>query len=308
MRRMSATTRREFIEVLMTGAAGLTITYPAFGQGAAPPPITATKLTDRLAVLAGAGGNVGVVIGPDGLLMVDGGLPDRAGDMAKAVAAISPRMVQVLFNTHYHFDHVGSNELLGKNKVRIIAHENVKKRLGERFDNPAFGRVFEALSPAGQPTETFAAGGKLTFGQDAVEYTHSPQSHTDGDAFVFFPGANVLHTGDLLFLGRYPVVDYGARGSLAGMAAALERMDRVGDAQTRVIPGHGPVAGKAEMRAAREMWLTINQRLEQHAKAGRSADEVVKAAPTKEFDARLGVSDPSGFVRQAYGGVLARRS
>jgi hypothetical protein len=92
------------------------------------------------------------------------------------------------------------------------------------------------------------------------------------------------------------------------MAAALERMDRVGDAQTRVIPGHGPVAGKSDMRAVREMWLTIHQRLEQHAKAGRSADEVVTAAPTKEFDAKLGVSDPSGFVRQAYGGVLARRS
>ena len=299
--------RREFLDILLTGAAGLTITCPAFGQGATPAPITAIKLTDRLAVLAGAGGNVGLVIGRDGLLMIDGGLPDRAADMASAVAAISPRMVQVLFNTHYHFDHVGSNELLGKNKVRIIAHENVKKRLGERFDNPAFGRVFEALSPAGQPTETFAADGKLTFGEDAIEYTHIPQSHTDGDAFVFFPGANVLHTGDLLFLGRYPVVDYGARGSLAGMAAALERMDRVGDAQTRVIPGHGPVAGKAEMRAARETWLTINQRLEEHAKAGRSADEVVKAAPTKEFDAKLGVSDPSGFVRQAYGGVVARR-
>jgi glyoxylase-like metal-dependent hydrolase (beta-lactamase superfamily II) len=303
---MLTTSRREFLHTLLTGAAGLTITWPAYGQGAAPP-ITATKLTDRLAVLAGAGGNVGLLIGRDGLLMIDGGLPDRAADMAKAVAAVSPQMVQVLFNTHYHFDHVGSNELLGRNKVRIIAHENVRKRLGERFDNPAFGRVFEALSPAGQPTETFAAGGKLAFGQDAIEYTHVPQSHTDGDGFVFFPAANVLHTGDLLFLGRYPVVDYGARGSLAGMAAALERMDRVGDAQTRVIPGHGPVSGKGEMRAAREMWLTINQRLEEHAKAGRLADEVVKAAPTKEFDAKLGVTDASGFVRQAYGGVLARR-
>jgi glyoxylase-like metal-dependent hydrolase (beta-lactamase superfamily II) len=175
------------------------------------------------------------------------------------------------------------------------------------MDNKAFGTVFEALSLVGHPTETFTATGKLAFGQDPLEYTHIPLAHTDGDAYVFFPGANVLHTGDLLFLGRYPVVDYSAGGSLAAMAGALERMDRVGDARTRIIPGHGPVATKAEMRAAREMWLAINQRLEEHAKAGRSVDEVVKAGPTKDFDAKLGVNDPSGFVRQAYGGVLERR-
>ncbi len=300
--------RREFLQVLLGGAAGVTVTWRVYGQGGGPGSITVTKITDRISALSGAGGNVGLVVGPDGMLMVDGGTANRAPDLAGAIAQISPRMVQVLFNTHYHGDHVGSNEFLGKNKVRIIAHENVRKRLGERFDNAAFGRVFEPLAPIGHPTETFGDGGKLLFGQEALEYTHIPLAHTDGDAYVFFPNANVLHTGDLLFLGRYPVVDFSARGSLAGMAAALERMDRVGDAQTRIIAGHGgPVTTKAEMRVAREMWLSINQRLEEHAKSGQSLDEVVKAAPTRDFDSKLGVSDPSGFVRQAYGGVLAAR-
>jgi glyoxylase-like metal-dependent hydrolase (beta-lactamase superfamily II) len=302
-------TRRAFLEALIAGAAGLTITLPASGQGRGPAPITATKLTDRIAVLLGAGGNVGVLVGNEGIVLIDGGLANRAMDLAVAAAQISPRMVQVLFNTHYHFDHVGSNELLGMRGVRIIGHENVKKRLMTTFENPAMGRRMDALAPAGLPTETFAGAGRLMFGADTLEYTHTPPAHTDGDAFVFLPGANVLHTGDLLWTGRYPVVDYSVGGSLAAMAAALEQMDKVGDANTRIIPGHGmPAATKAEMRQTREAWLAINQRLEEHARQGRSADAVVAAMPTREFDTRLGVANPEAFVRQAYGGVLAART
>jgi glyoxylase-like metal-dependent hydrolase (beta-lactamase superfamily II) len=302
-------TRRAFLEALLTGAAGLTITLPASGQGRGPAPIAATKLTDRIAVLSGAGGNVGVLVGADGLIMIDGGLANRAMDVMAAAVQISPRMVQALFNTHYHFDHVGSNELLGMRGVRIIGHENVKRRLMTTFENPAMGRRMDALAPAGLPTETFARDGRLAFGAETLEYTHTPLAHTDGDAFVFFPAANVLHAGDLFWTGRYPVVDYGVGGSLAAMAAALEQMDRVGDAGTRIIPGHGtPGATKAEMRQIREAWLAINQRLEDHARQGRSADDVVAAMPTREFDARIGVANPEAFVRQAYGGVLVART
>ena len=302
-------TRRAFIETLITGAAGLTITWPVSGQGRGPAPITATKLTDRIAVLSGSGGNVGVFVGDDGLLMIDGGLANRAMDVVAAAAQISPRMVRVLFNTHYHFDHVGSNELLGMRGVRIIAHENVKSRLMTTFENPAMGRRMDALAPAGLPTETFTRNGKLTFGRETLEYTHTPRAHTDGDAFVFFRDANVLQAGDLFWLGRYPVVDYSVGGSLAGMAGTLAQLDKLGDAKTRVIPGHGvPNASKEEMRQTREVWLAINERLEAHAKQGRSADEVVAAKPTQDFDMRMGVANPEAFVRQAYGGVLAART
>jgi glyoxylase-like metal-dependent hydrolase (beta-lactamase superfamily II) len=306
-----ASDRREFLRTLLAGAAGLTLAHPLFaqGQGRGPAPLTITKLTDRLAVVQGAGGNIGLVLGADGVMMIDGGLANRAADIAQTIASVSPRMVQLLFNTHYHFDHVGSNEFLGKNRVRIIAHENVRKRLGMTFENAAFGNTIQALSPVGQPTETFTAGGKLAFGQEAVEYTHTPLSHTDGDAFVFFPSANILHAGDLLFFGRYPVVDFTAGGSLAGMAGALERMEQVGDANTRIIPGHGPATvTKAQMRQTRDAWLTINQRLEQLAQQGRSVEEAIAAVPTKDFDMAFNTADPAGFLRQAYGGVLARRN
>jgi cyclase len=312
----TASDRREFLRTLLTGAAGLTLAHPlssgsAFAQapGRGPAPLTVTKLTDRIAVVGGAGGNIGVVLGPDGAMMIDGGLANRAADIGQTITSLTPRMVQVLFNTHYHGDHVGSNEFLGKNRVRIIAHENVRKRLGMTFENPAFGNTMQALSAVGQPTETFTAGGKLAFGQEAITYTHIPLSHTDGDAFVFFPNANILHTGDLLFVNRYPVVDYTAGGSLAGMAAALDQMDKVGDASTRIIPGHGAAtATKAEMRQAREAWLTINQRLEQLAQQGRTVEEAIAAAPTKDFDMAFNTPNPAGFLRQAYGGVLARRN
>jgi cyclase len=313
--------RREFLVALLSGAAGLTITRPAFGQNAqgqgaaagrggrgGPAPVTATKLADRLVVLGGTGGNVGLVIGPEGLLMIDGGTANRAADLGKAIAEISPRMVQLLFNTHYHFDHVGSNEYLGNKTVRIIAHENVKKRLAMRFENPAMGRTMEPLSDAGQPTETFAAGGKLTFGPETLEYTHTPLAHTDGDAFFILRASNILHTGDLLWTGRYPVVDYTAGGSLKRMAETLEQMDKLIEDSTRIIPGHGPASvTRSDMRQTRDMWLAVNQRLEDHARQGHSVDEVVMAAPTKDFDEKVGVRMPDAFVRQAYGGVLATR-
>ncbi|MBI4265254.1 MAG: MBL fold metallo-hydrolase [Acidobacteria bacterium] len=306
---MIETNRRAFLQALLTGAAGLTLTYRTSGQGRGPAPITATKLTSRVVALSGAGGNVGLVIGPDGLIMIDGGLANRASDLAQAIAEVSPRMVEVLFNTHYHFDHVGSNEYLGKGRVRIIAHENVRRRLGVRFENPAMGRTMEPLQEVGRPTETFRERGTLGFGPETLEYTHTPMAHTDGDAFVFLPQANVVHAGDLFWTGRYPVVDYTVGGSLAAMAATLAQMDGVGDEATRIIPGHGaPGAGKAEMRQVRDIWLAINERLEAHAREGRSADDVVAAAPTRDFDARVGVRDAEGFVRQAYGGVLARRA
>jgi glyoxylase-like metal-dependent hydrolase (beta-lactamase superfamily II) len=306
-------TRRDFLRALLAGAAGLSLTFTsrAFGQGApAPTPVTAKKLTERIFVLSGAGGNIGVVIAPEGVLMIDGGLPNRTGDVAKAVADIVQRPVQILLNTHYHGDHVGSNERLGKNKVRIIAHANVKKRLGERIESQAFGRTIEPLSAVGQPTETFTVAGKLTFGQDALQYTHVPLAHTDGDSWVLFPQANILHTGDLLFIERYPVVDFTVGGSLAGMTSALDRLVRAVDKTTQIIPGHGPVAGIKELIATRQIWAALNQRLETMAKEGRSVDEVVKAAPTKEFDAQVGpqaAQTADGFVRQAYGGILAQQ-
>jgi cyclase len=302
---MFSNTRRDFLQALVGGAAGLTISTRAFGQGA-PAPITATKLTDHLAVLAGDGGNVGVVISGDGLMLIDGGLAERSGDLLKAASQIDSHPIRILFNTHWHADHTGSNEALGKMGVKIVGHENTKKWLSQKVTMEAMNRTFEPLAPVGLPTETFTKGGKMTFGAEKIEYVHVDAAHTDSDAYVFFPGANILHTGDLMFNGLYPVIDYSTGGWVGGMAAACDVLLKVGDAKTRIIPGHGPMATKDDLRAFRNMLASETRRMEEMHKQGKSVDEAVKMAPTKEYDDRFGkgIFMPDAWVRVAYTSVL----
>ncbi len=297
--------RREFMNAMIGGAVGLTICSRAFGQGA-PAAIKATKLSGNLILFEGDGGNVAVVIADDGLMMIDGGLPDRAADLQKAIAETDSHKIRTLFNTHWHFDHTGSNEMLGKAGVKIIAHENTKKWLGQKVTMEAMNRTFDPMKPEGLPAETFSKGGKMTFGKEKLDYTHIAPAHTDSDACVFFPGPNVLHCGDVFFNGFYPVIDYSTNGWVGGMAAGAATLLKVGDAKTRVIPGHGPLASKEDLKATHEMLQTISGRLETMAKEGKSVDEVVAAAPTKDFDAKYGkgMFQPPQWVKIAYTSVL----
>jgi len=293
--------RRDFLRAVIGGAAGMSFAYSAFGQ-AAPPPITATKLSADLALLAGDGGNVAIVIAPDGLMMIDGGLPNRVAELQKAIAELDSHKVQVLFNTHWHFDHTGSNETMGASGVKIIAHENTKKWLSQKVTLEALNRTFEPLKPEGLPAEVFAKGGKMTFGKEKIEYTHVAPAHTDSDTYVFLHGANVLHTGDLMFNGFYPVVDYSTGGWIGGMAAASDALLKVGDSKTKIIPGHGPMATKGDLKATRDMLHTVYERLEAFSKQGKSVDEVLAAQPTKDLDEKWGKGfmTPALFVRVAY--------
>jgi cyclase len=306
----TASNRREFLSALIGGAAGLSITYRAFGQNA-PPPIKATKLSENLVVMMGDGGNVGVVISPEGLMMIDGGLPDRAADLAKAIhEQVDAHKVTTLFDTHWHFDHVGSNELLGRAGAKIIAHENVKKRLTVKITMEVNGRTFDPLKPEGLPAQEFSKGGKMTFGKEKIEYVHIPTAHTDGDTYLFFPGPNVLHTGDMLFNGMYPVIDYSTGGWVGGMAAAAQAMGKVGDAQTRIIPGHGPMGTKDDLKASHEMLATVTQRLEKMIKEGKTVEEAVAAAPTKDFDEKFGrgMYKPDVWTKIAYTSIVRHRA
>jgi cyclase len=225
--------RRDFLRALIGGAAGLSITH------AAPDPIQATKLTDNIVLLAGDGGNVGLALAPDGLLLIDGGYSNRAAELQEAIGGVDSHPVKILFNTHWHGDHVGSNELLGKAGVKIIAHQNAKHWLSQQVRMEIFNTTVEPLKPEGLPSQTFTEGGKLTFGEEKIEYKWMPNSHTDNDAYLFFPSANVLQTGDLFFNGMYPVVDYSTGGWIGGMAAALDKLVKAGDAKTQIIPAMG---------------------------------------------------------------------
>ena len=273
----------------------------SFGQ-APPDPIKATKLTDRIALLAGDGGNVGLVIADDGLMMIDGGYANRALELQKAVADTNSHPIKMLFNTHWHGDHVGSNEMLGKAGVKIMAHQNAKYWLGQKVKMEIFNTVVDPLKPEGIPSKTFTDGGKMTFGKEKIEYKWLPDSHTDNDVYLFFSTSNVLHTGDLFFSGMYPVIDYTTGGWIGGMATALDKLLKLGDAQTRIIPGHGPLSSKADMQAARDMLHTVNDRLTALSKKSASLDDVLKANPVSDLDPRWGQGFLNGetFLRMAY--------
>jgi len=294
--------RRDFFRALIAAPAGATL---SFAQ--TTPPIRATKLSPSLAMVSGDGGNVAIVIAPDSLFMVDGGFADRSAELLKAVAEqVDTHPVRTVFNTHWHLDHVGCNEALGKAGARIIAHDNVKKRLSTRIVMEAINRTVEPLKPEGLPTETFTQGGRLTFGKEEIRYQSVPPAHTDGDSYLFFPGPNVLHTGDLLFNGFYPLIDYSTGGWIGGMASACDALLKVIDDQTRVIPGHGPMAGKADLKVFRDMLATVHERLAPMARQGKTADEVVASAPARDLDEKWakGSMKPDQFTRMAYTSLL----
>ena len=300
--------RREFVRAIVGSAAGLSFTAVVGGTpvaGRTPPAITVTRLTDRISMLSGGGGNVGVVVAPKGLCLVDGGLTASSAGLLDAAASVSGGAVRVLFNTHWHFDHVGSNELLGRGGTRIVAHENVRARLSVRFVSDAFERTFEPLVAGGLPGQTFTDGGIMAFGAERVEYRHIPEAHTDGDAYAFFPNANVLHTGDLGWNGLYPVIDYSVGGWIGGMVTALDELLNVGDAETRIIPGHGPLARKDNLRASRDMLARVHERLVPLVARRMTLEEVRAAAPTADLDTLWGDSSVR-FLRQAYNSLLAR--
>lgn len=293
--------RRSFLRALIVGGPGLTIAWRAAGQDA-PGAIRVTKITDRIVLLAGDGGNVGLVLADDGLMMIDGGYANRAMELQKTVAAVDSHPVKILFDTHWHGDHVGSNELLGKAGVKIIAHQNAKVRLSQTVKMEAFNTTVEHLKSEGWPSQTFTESGRMTFGREKIEYRWCPNSHTDNDAYLFFPASNVLHTGDLFFNGMYPVIDYSTGGWIGGMATALDKLLKVGDANTRIIPGHGPLATKDDMKAARDMLHSVHDRLSQMSKKHATLEAVLQANPVGDLEAKWGGGLLKGeqFLRMAY--------
>lgn len=268
-------------------------------------PIQIEKLTDRIALLTGDGGNVAVIQSEAGLMMIDGGFPERAAELLKAVAEVDPRQVAMQINTHWHLDHIGCNETLGAQGAGIVATGNTKKWLGRRVVMEGINRTVEPLKPAGLPTRVFTSSAKLIWGAMTVEFVPVPPAHTDGDAYVFFPDANILHTGDLLFNGTYPLIDYSTGGWIGGTVAAQNNLLQVGDAQTRIIPGHGPMAAKQDLKASHDMLAAIHDRLEKFRKEGKTVKEVVAAAPSRDFDDKFGSGmKPDQFVEIAYTGLL----
>lgn len=266
------------------------------------------NLEDNLQVLFGAGGNIAVLTGPDGAFVVDSDVVEMSAKLRAALSLISDQPPRFLLNTHFHFDHAGSNATLGRSGLVIVAHDNVRKRLMTRqVVDVGVEIVADPMARDGLPVITFADGVRFHLNGEEISVHHVANAHTDSDAFVFFEKANVLHTGDLMMSLGYPFVDGGNGGSLPGLIAAHERALKVCNDQTRVITGHGPVVGKAELQAYHDMLVTIRQRVADLIRRGRTLEQVRAAAPTREFDERWGKGffAPEAFLERVY--ILLKR-
>jgi glyoxylase-like metal-dependent hydrolase (beta-lactamase superfamily II) len=255
--------------------------------------IETTKLTDRLSLLAGPGGNVLVLHGPDGKILVDGFVRPAWPKLQAALDAISPVPIKSMIDTHWHFDHADNNGNARAAGAGVIAHENTKLRLTQAHD--LLGMHFDPSPPTELPTQTFAAGLTVNANGEQLRLNHVPPAHTDTDIFAFFPGANVLHMGDVFFNGMYPFIDTSTGGTIDGMIGAVESALKLVTPSTSIVPGHGPIGRRGSLEAYAHMLATVRDRVRTAKRAGRSLAEVQASKPTADFDDAWG----KGFMSAA---------
>jgi glyoxylase-like metal-dependent hydrolase (beta-lactamase superfamily II) len=275
-------------------------------DSAAVSPILTHKLRNNISVLEGSGGNIAVLTGPDGKVLIDAGIGVSRPQITKALSDLSTDPITHLVNTHWHFDHADGNEWLHSAGAKIIAQENTRKHLSEIQRVEDWDYNFLPLPSGGIPGEVFASEHSLKLNGASMGLKYYGPAHTDSDISVTFAEANVVHVGDTYWNGIYPFIDYSTGGSIDGMIAASDANLAATTNDTIIIPGHGqPVSNKAELKEFRDMLVAIRDNVAKLKKQGRSRDETVAAKPTAAFDAKWGqfLIDPGYFTGLVHEGV-----
>ena len=273
---------------------------------AAKASIKTYKLRGDVAILEGSGGNIAVLTGGDGKLLVDAGITATRPRIMEALASLGSAPVKHLVNTHWHFDHADGNEWINREGAAILAHENTRKHLMAAVRVEDWNFDFPASPSSAIPTETFAAEKTLVLNESTLLLKHHPNAHTDGDITVTFAEANVLHAGDIYWNGIYPFIDYSTGGSIDGTIRAVEALLANTDDQTIIIPGHGhPVSSRSELRDYHDMLVAIRDRIGTLKEQKRALEETIAMNPTAAFDQRWGqfVITPAFFTKLVYEGV-----
>jgi glyoxylase-like metal-dependent hydrolase (beta-lactamase superfamily II) len=249
--------------------------------------IKTTDLGNSTYMLTGQGGNITVAVGSEAILMVDGQFAPLSEKIKAAIKAISPLPIKYLVNTHFHGDHTGGNANFAKDGVTVVAHDNIRLRLAGGTTSGLTGAKVPPSPPEALPTQTYVGGSfTLDLGGRKAKLTHIANAHTDGDTWVYLADANVLATGDTFNnLRKYQAIDYLNGGDVRGMIRALDTYLKASNDSTKIVPGHGPLASKADLEVFRAMLVTSRDRIQKLYEEGKTEAEVLALAPLADLDA-----------------------
>ena len=285
--------------LLLIGALTLPGSGALHGQNFDTVQIRTQPVGPGVYMLQGSGGNIGLAIGADAVFVVDDQYAPLTPKILAAIAAVTPRPVRFVVNTHWHFDHTGGNENMGKAGALLLAHENVRRRMSAPQFIAALNRQEPAAAAGALPVVTFTESVTFHINGDSVVVRHVPPAHTDGDAIVFFTRANVIHMGDVFVSAGLPFVDLSSGGSIHGIINAADMAITLANAETKIVPGHGPLADRARLQAFRDVVAALRDRVRNEIAAGRTVEDVLAAKITAAYE-RDWPGGHERFVRLAY--------
>lgn len=276
----------------------LLIFYPAlYAQNYDSVEMKTTRLTESIYMLEGAGGNIGVLVGNDGIIIIDDQFAPLTEKIKAALSMISSQPVKFVVNTHFHFDHAGGNENFGSQGAIILSHENARRRLTTDYFFEAFKETQKATSYEGLPKVTFADSVTFHMNGETVHVFYAKNAHTDGDVMIHFKNSNVFHCGDVFVRYGFPFIDQGAGGSIDGMIKAIGDLIAVTNDQSKIIPGHGALSTKKDLIDYKNMLVTVRTRITDGIKQGKTLQQIADADPLKGYNV---IVDKWFFVQSIY--------
>ncbi len=265
-----------------------------------------TDLGSGVYMLAGQGGNIGLSTGDDGAFVIDDQFARFVPTILENINALSGGPIRFVVNTHYHGDHSGGNAEMKAAGATIVAHDNVRARMSTDNENKLWGRTVKATAPEAWPTVTFSKTMTFHFNGQTVDVMHTPNAHTDGDAIVYFREADVLHMGDNFFNGMFPYIDVDAGGSVKGMIGALDTGLKTSGPNTKIIPGHGPLSSRADLRKTRDILVDIQKRVQARIDKGESLDTILQSGILSDYSDLASFIDEKNMIKIAYRSITGQ--
>jgi cyclase len=268
-------------------ATSLSISAQGFAQQNAVK-VEASKVTGNIYMITGKGGNIGLLTGAEGSFLIDDQFAPLTEKILEVVKSVGGDVPKFLINTHFHGDHTGGNENLGQAGTLIMSHHAVRERLVNGSNISEFGMKAGPADKVALPTVTYSENMHLHINGETIRIIHVPNAHTDGDSFVVFEGANVVHAGDLFFNGFFPFIDGSHGGSVRGVIAGADTILALTDAESKIIPGHGPLGSREDLQRYRDMLAIAYERLLVLKNQGMSVEDAIAKAPLKDLEADWG--------------------